>query len=92
MRAATQYDNGYDEGSGRVRAPEPCYLAVGRVLRPHGVRGELRVGVVTDYPERLGQHTSFYLAHPNSPEAVRCYPVEKMRPHKEALLLKLVLL
>jgi 16S rRNA processing protein RimM len=90
MGAATQHDSGYDEGSGRVHAPEPRYLAVGRVLRPHGVRGELRVKVVTDYPERLGQRTSFYLAHPNSPEAVRCYPVEKLRLHKEALLLKLV--
>lgn len=90
MGAATQYDNGYDEGSGRVCVPEPCYLAVGRVLRPHGVGGELRVEVVTDYPERLGQRTSFYLAHPDSPEAVRYYPVEKLRLHKEALLLKLV--
>ena len=69
--------------------PEPRYLAVGRVLRPHGVRGELRVGILTDYPERLGQHTDFYLAHPDSPEAVRRYPVEKLRRSKNVLLLKL---
>jgi len=58
-------------------------------LRPHGIRGELRVEIITDYPERLEQHTCFYLASPDSPEAVRCYPVEKMRQHRGALLLKL---
>lgn len=39
----------------RRRQPEPRYLAVGRVQRPHGVRGELRLEVLTGYPERLAQ-------------------------------------
>lgn len=69
--------------------PEPRYLTIGRILRPHGVRGELRVEIITDYPERLGQHTDFYLAYPDSPEAVQRYLVEKLRFHKEVLLLKL---
>jgi 16S rRNA processing protein RimM len=53
------------------------------------VRGELRVEVITGYPERLAQHTFFYLAHPNSPEKTRRYPVRGMRFHKEMLLLRL---
>lgn len=69
--------------------PEPRYLVVGRVLRPHGVRGEVRVEIVTGYPERLGQHAAFYLAHPNSPEAVRRYAVERLRLHRDVALLKL---
>jgi 16S rRNA processing protein RimM len=69
--------------------PEPRYLAVGRVLRPHGIRGELRVEVLTDYPERLSQHAYFCLASPDAPEAVQRYPVEKLRWHRGALLLKL---
>jgi len=69
--------------------PEPCYLAVGRISRPHGVRGELRVEILTDYPERLRLHACFYLACPDSPNAVRRYPVEKLRRHKGVLLLKL---
>jgi len=74
---------------GGARTPEPRYLAVGRVLRPHGLRGELRVEIITDYPERLRQHVFFYLASPDSPEVVRRYPVEGVRQHKGALLLKL---
>jgi 16S rRNA processing protein RimM len=60
------------------------------VLKPHGVRGEVRVEIVTGYPERLEQHAAFYLAHPNSPEAVRRYPVEWLRLHQDVALLKLV--
>jgi 16S rRNA processing protein RimM len=59
------------------------------VLRPHGVRGELRIGIVTDHPERLVQHAHFYLAHPDSPEEAQRYSVEKIRQHKEIALLKL---
>ncbi len=69
--------------------PEPRYLVVGRILRPHGVRGELRVEVITSSPERLNQHAYFFLASPDHPEAVRRYPVEKVRLHRGRLLLKL---
>lgn len=86
MGAATRRDNG---GSGSAQTPEPRYLSVGRVLRPHGVRGELRVEIITDYPERLAQHTYFYLAHSDSPDVTHRYPVEGLRFHTQALLLKL---
>ena len=89
MGAATKRGSGYSRGSGGAQTPEPRYLLVGRVLRPHGVRGELRVKIITNYPERLVQHTHFYLAHSNSPEIVHRYPVEGLRFHKKALLLKL---
>jgi 16S rRNA processing protein RimM len=89
MGASTQRDNVDDGGSGEVHAPEPRYLVVGRVLRPHGVRGELRIGITTDHPERLVQHAHFYLAHPDSPEEAQRYSVEKIRQHKEIALLKL---
>ena len=72
-----------------MRVPEPRYLVVGRVQRPHGVRGEVRVEILTGYPERLEQHTHFCLARPASPEAVRRYPVEQSRLHQNVLLLKL---
>lgn len=64
-------------------------MALGRILRPHGVRGELRVEILTDYPERLGQHAYLYLASPDAPEAVQRYAVEKWRRHRRVLLLKL---
>ena len=89
MGAPAQRHSGGDGGSGGARTPEPRYLVVGRILRPHGIRGELRVAIITDYPERLGQHAYFYLASPDAPDAVQRYPVEKLRWHRDALLLKL---
>lgn len=89
MSVATQRDSGNEGGSGGAHLPEPRFLVVGRVSRPHGVRGELRVVLLTDYPGRLGQHAYFYLASPDSPEMVRRYQVEKLRHHKKVLLLKL---
>jgi 16S rRNA processing protein RimM len=86
MGAATKHDRG---GSGGARTPEPRYLLVGRVLRPHGVRGELRVEIITDHPERLARHSDFYLARPDAPQEVRRYSVEGLRFHKEVLLLRL---
>lgn len=88
MDDATQRHRG-QEGSGEGYTPEPSYIVVGQVRRPHGLWGELRVEIITDYPDRLERHACFYLASPNAPEAVQRYPVEGMRMHKDRLLLKL---
>jgi 16S rRNA processing protein RimM len=77
------------QGSGVGRNPEPSYVIVGRVSRPHGIRGEVRVEILTDYPERLAQQDTLYLAHPRSPDNVERYPLESVRPHKGILLVKL---
>ena len=72
-----------------MRAPEPRYLVVGRILRPHGVRGELRVEVLTSFPEQVGRHKYLYLAHPQTPDVAERYLAEAARMHGQVLLLKL---
>ena len=39
----------------------PQYLMLGKVLRPHGVRGELRLSILTDYPERVNDLETVYI-------------------------------
>ena len=68
-----------------AQQPEPRYLAVGRILRPHGITGELRLEILTDYPERLAHLTYLYLG-----PAYRRYTVQSVRFHQELLLLRLV--
>ncbi|MBN1260616.1 MAG: 16S rRNA processing protein RimM [Anaerolineae bacterium] len=64
--------------------PEPRYLAVGRILRPHGVAGELRVEILTDHPERLVSFPYLYIGeHPER------RAVEGVRFHKSFMLLRL---
>jgi 16S rRNA processing protein RimM len=49
----------------------------------------VRVQVLTDFPERLKQRTTFYLAQPDSPEEAQRHSVEGLRFHQQLLLLKL---
>lgn len=67
----------------------PKYLLVGEILRPHGVRGELRMRVLTDYPERLARLKHIYVAR--SPESAEPTPhkIKHVRFHQDYALLTL---
>lgn len=83
-------------GSGEGSFPsEPLFLAVGRVLRPHGLGGEIRVEIHTDLPDRFALYKQVYLA-PTRPERGLlvasegvAYTLESHRFHQNAVLLKL---
>ena len=77
------------KGSGERTTPEPSHIVVGQVLRPHGIRGEMRVEILTDYPERVVEHQCLYLARPHGLDEVTAHPLESVRPHKGVLLVKL---
>ena len=64
--------------------PEPRYLAVGRITRPHGVHGELRVEVLTDNPEHIAELRYVYVGPQH-----RAYKLLRARFHRQALLLTL---
>ncbi len=57
---------------------------IGEVLRPQGVRGEVRVRVLTDFPERFQALESVYLGQALTPVLV-----ESTRLHQGYVLLKL---
>lgn len=67
----------------------PEYLVVGEVLRPHGVRGEVRVRVLTENREQLLDLDYVYLT--DSPEDNRRIRVDlnKVRFNKSYALLSL---
>jgi 16S rRNA processing protein RimM len=51
---------------------QPYYLILGEIVRAHGVIGEVRLRLTTDYPERLRQLKAVYLGHdPLKPQAER---------------------
>ncbi|KAB2904568.1 MAG: 16S rRNA processing protein RimM [Anaerolineae bacterium] len=61
---------------------DPRYLIVGQVLRPHGIRGELRVQLTTHYPERLKTRTFLVFgADPEREDTLTHYEVERVRLH-----------
>ena len=91
-RSTSPLSGGSDEGS---PPSEPLFLAIGRVLRPHGLGGEIRVEIHTDFPDRFALYKQIYLA-PTRPERGLlvasegvAYALEGHRFHQNAILLKL---
>lgn len=71
------------------RADLPERVAVGRVLRPHGVRGEVVVEVLSDVPGRLAPGRSLKASWAGRPARTpREVLVESYRPHKTGALVR----
>jgi 16S rRNA processing protein RimM len=71
------------------RTPPPDRLVVGRVLRPHGVRGELVVQVLSDAPDRFAPGAELGVGDPDGPGPLRPVVVRAARLHQGRLLLSL---
>jgi len=68
--------------SGSPLPGEPEFLAVGKLHRPHGVRGEMLISLWTDFPERLQPGVLVYLGE-------ACLPVhiKSLRGHNRGALI-----
>lgn len=77
-----QETNGNPQESGSSDTDEPVYLLVGKLHKPHGVRGEMRMSVWTDFPERLEPGKTVYLGGDYLPQVIA-----STRWHNELLLI-----
>jgi 16S rRNA processing protein RimM len=69
---------------------QPPFLLLGRVLRPHGVRGEIRIEVLTDYPERIVRGTTVYIGRePDDARSAVEFTIQNARTHQKYLILQL---
>jgi 16S rRNA processing protein RimM len=62
---------------------------VGRVLRPHGIRGELAVEVLSDAPDRFAPGAELGAGDPDGDSPLRPVTVTAARLHLGRLLLRL---
>ncbi len=62
------------------------FLAIARLIRSQGRRGELLAQVLTDFPQRFAALRRVYLQNP--PRAPEPVEVEKVWPHKGRVVLK----
>lgn len=67
----------------------PGYLAVGQIVGPHGIRGEVKVDVMTDFPERYRPGTTLYLGEATDDQAAIPVRIAASRPHQGRMLVKL---
>lgn len=71
-----------DKSSGSA---EPEFLLVGRIIRPHGVRGEVGMRLMTEHPEHLLSLKKLYLGPEHKP-----YLVARMRRHQDGMIIQFV--
>lgn len=71
------------------KQPAVSYLAIGRISAAHGIRGEVKVEVLTDFPERYKPGARVYLGVGTEDPEARPVRIGAARPHKGALLVKL---
>jgi 16S rRNA processing protein RimM len=69
------------ETTGSPKPGEPLFLAVGFLRRPHGVKGEILMDVLTDFPERLSRNKLVYVGEEHEP-----FHIDHLRPQDQALL------
>ncbi len=72
------------KGSGSRQRPEPEFFEVGRVLRPWGVRGEVKVALLSSHPEDLSPGQRVFIGADSHP-----FQVHRVRAQGEALIVKL---
>jgi 16S rRNA processing protein RimM len=63
-RSSPAKNGGSAEGD---RSAEPRFLVVGAVRAPRGLRGELRVRIETDFPERFRKGARVWIGDPPEP-------------------------
>lgn len=68
---------------------QPKHLLLGQILRPHGIRGEMRMRILTDYPERIKKSVRVFMGSGPDASDLQAYTVEHMRLHQAYGLLKL---
>ena len=63
----------------------PHYCTVGRVVKTHANKGEVKVVLMTDFPERFLERHRVFLEPPDEPT---CMTIQSARPHKNGFLVK----
>jgi len=70
-----------------TRGPETSFLAIARILKPQGRRGEVCAQILTDFPDRFHQLRRVYIENPGKPPLE--LRLESAWPHKGRMVLKL---
>lgn len=68
----------------------PAYLLLGKIIRPHGIKGEVRAIILTDYPDRIHRLDTIYLSKDPESKHPKAYHIESSRIHQGYFLIKFI--
>jgi 16S rRNA processing protein RimM len=78
------FSSGRENSAGSSGQGEPAFLAVGRLRRPHGLRGEMQMDVLTDFPERFIPGAELFIGPSHHPVVIKA-----IRQHDKLMLVLL---
>lgn len=73
-----------NHNTGSSTPDEPVFVVVGKFRKPHGIQGEIRMSVLTDYPDLISPGKMVYVGPQN-----QAYTIKALRWHGGDLLLSL---
>jgi len=59
-----------EQPAGSPEKGEPVFLAVGKMRHAHGLRGEVLMEIITDFPERIRRGSILYIGENRTPMTV----------------------
>jgi 16S rRNA processing protein RimM len=71
-----------NQKAGSPGSGEPAFLVIGKLRRPHGVKGEMLMEVITDFPDRIRPGVTVFVG-----EGHRPLVVQSCRSHAEGMLI-----
>jgi len=77
-------DQNSNTSTGSSPSDEPVFVLIGKFRRPHGIRGEIRMTVLTDFPELISPGQIIYAG-----ERHKAYTVRDIRWHGGVMLVSL---
>lgn len=77
-------EQNHKKSTGSSPADEPVFVLIGKFRRPHGIRGEIRMTVLTDFPELITGGQIIYAGEKHQP-----YTVREVRWHGGDMLVSL---
>jgi 16S rRNA processing protein RimM len=60
-----------EQSAGSPGSGEPVFLVIGKLRRPHGVRGEILMDILTDFPERIKAGLQVFVGPQHQEQTIR---------------------
>ena len=60
----------HQDTAGSIDSVEPAYVLIGRLQKSHGVRGEITLRLMTDFPERIRRGKVIYVGSDFQPNKI----------------------
>ena len=71
MKDSAQKDPHNNDKAGEPKQGKPAFIAIGKFRRSHGVKGEIKMEILTHFPERIVPGISVYIGEKHLKQQVK---------------------